>query len=37
MVQAYWHIGREVVESEQDGQARADYGEALMRSVATAL
>lgn len=37
MVQAYWHLGREIVESEQGGQSRADYGEALIRSVSLAL
>lgn len=26
LVEAYWHIGRIVVETEQDGQERADYG-----------
>ena len=27
MVQAYWHIGREIVEEEQKGKAKAGYGE----------
>ena len=26
LVEAYWHIGRIIVETEQAGQARADYG-----------
>lgn len=26
MVQAYWHISRLIVEQEQQGQARAEYG-----------
>ena len=26
MVQTYWHIGRLIVEDEQQGQARAEYG-----------
>jgi predicted nuclease of restriction endonuclease-like (RecB) superfamily len=26
MVQTYWHIGRLIVEDEQKGQSRADYG-----------
>ena len=30
MVQAYWLIGREIVEVEQVGAARASYGEELM-------
>lgn len=34
MVQAYWLMGREIVESDQAGRTRADYGEALMRAAA---
>lgn len=34
MVQAYWLMGREIVESDQAGRTRADYGEALIRAVA---
>ena len=34
MVQAYWLMGREIVESNQAGRMRADYGEVLMRAVA---
>ena len=30
MVRAYWLIGRTIVEEEQRGKARADYGEALI-------
>ena len=30
MVVAYWLIGREIVEEEQKGQIRADYGKALL-------
>lgn len=30
MVQAYWHIGRLIVEHEQGGRHRAGYGEALL-------
>ncbi len=26
MVQAYWNIGRVIVEDEQKGKAKADYG-----------
>lgn len=37
MVQAYWHLGREIVTSEQQGHARAEYGEMLVRSVAQTL
>jgi len=37
MVHAYWAIGREIVEVEQQGRARAGYGEGLMRGVAARL
>ena len=30
MVHAYWLIGREIVEEEQAGEARAEYGERLI-------
>ncbi|MDR2011698.1 MAG: DUF1016 N-terminal domain-containing protein [Rhodanobacter sp.] len=32
MVQAYWHIGRRIVQEEQQGKERADYGAALIRT-----
>jgi hypothetical protein len=28
---AYWEIGRRIVEHEQGGRARAEYGETLLR------
>jgi hypothetical protein len=34
MVQAYWHIGRRIVQEEQQGKERADYGAALIRNLA---
>jgi predicted nuclease of restriction endonuclease-like (RecB) superfamily len=37
MVRAYWLIGREIVEEEQHGQARAGYGEALLAQLASEL
>ena len=37
MVQAYWLIGREIVEVEQQGAERAGYGEGLMTGVAARL
>ena len=37
MVHAYWHVGRELVEVEQHGKARADYGERLIANLATRL
>jgi DUF1016 N-terminal domain len=37
MVHAYWLIGREIVEVEQQGAERAGYGEGLMKGVAARL
>jgi predicted nuclease of restriction endonuclease-like (RecB) superfamily len=37
MVHAYWLIGREIVEVEQRGEARAGYGELLIDGLATKL
>jgi len=37
MVQAYWHIGRIIVEEEQHGQKRADYGKALVKEISQKL
>ncbi|WP_437898223.1 PDDEXK nuclease domain-containing protein [Sorangium sp. So ce124] len=37
MVHAYWLIGREIVEIEQRGAARADYGKRLLETVARKL
>jgi predicted nuclease of restriction endonuclease-like (RecB) superfamily len=34
MTASYWEIGRRIVEFEQGGQARADYGEALLKRLA---
>ncbi len=36
MVEAYWLIGKRIVE-EQQGEARADYGKQLLKRLATAL
>ena len=30
MVSAYWNIGKRIVEEEQNGNARADYGKQLI-------
>jgi len=30
MVEAYWHVGRLIVENEQKGRRRAAYGEAVL-------
>lgn len=36
-VQTYWEIGRHIVEFEQGGSARAEYGRGLLQTLATAL
>lgn len=36
-VQTCWEIGRHIVEFEQDGEARAEYGKKLLPSLASAL
>lgn len=37
MVGAYWEIGREIVEEEQRGQARAGYGQRLLETLSAQL
>ena len=37
MVEAYWLIGREIVEEEQSGEVRADYGERLIADLSNRL
>lgn len=37
MVQAYWHIGRIIVEQEQHGQDRAEYGTSLIQELSKRL
>ena len=37
MARAYWLIGREIVEEEQRGQARAGYGDALIAQLSDRL
>ena len=33
-VQMYWQIGRRIVEEEQGGSARAEYGKGLIKNLA---
>lgn len=33
MVHTYWHLGQRIVEEEQQGQTRAEYGQALIRKL----
>jgi len=37
MVEAYWQIGRRIVEQEQQGRERANYGEFLIKSLSIEL
>ena len=37
MLQAYWNIGREIVEEEQKGEGRAAYGSALIKELSVRL
>ena len=37
MVQAYWQIGRLIVENEQKGEERAEYGKAVLQGVSNRL
>lgn len=37
MVHAYWNIGRTIVEEEQQGEARAEYGTGLLKALAKRL
>ncbi len=37
MVECYWQIGRRIVEAEQHGQRRADYGEGIIRALSRSL
>lgn len=37
MVQAYWQIGRIIVEHEQDGNVRAGYGKSVLQELSACL
>ncbi len=37
MVQAYWNIGRLIVEQEQKGEAKSKYGQALIKELSKRL
>ncbi len=37
MLQAYWHVGREIVEEEQKGKDRAKYGNYLIKNLSIKL
>ena len=37
MVEAYWQLGKRIVEEEQAGKERADYGKQLLKTLSEAL
>jgi hypothetical protein len=37
MIETYWHIGRRIVEEEQHGKERAEYGKNLINTIANEL
>lgn len=37
IIQTYWQVGRQIVEFEQGGKARAEYGKALISKLASDL
>ena len=37
MVAAYWQIGRRIVEDEQGGSAKSNYGDGLLKELSRAL
>lgn len=37
MVEAYWQLGKRIVEQEQQGKGRADYGTQLLKSLSKEL
>ena len=37
MIQAYWHIGRIIIEHEQNGSLRAEYGKSVLQEVSERL
>ena len=37
MVHAYWHIGKEIIEEEQNGKSKATYGTILLKNLCAQL
>ena len=37
LLQTYWQIGKLIIEDEQQGKAKANYGEATLKTLATQL
>jgi hypothetical protein len=37
LLETYWHIGKLIVEDEQEGKERADYGKSILTNLANYL
>ncbi len=37
MVQTYWHVGRLIIEDEQQGEVRAEYGKQILEQLSMSL
>ena len=37
LLKMYWEIGKLIIEDEQDGKSRAEYGKAVLKTIATQL
>jgi len=37
MVKTYWHIGQHIIEDEQKGEKRADYGKEVLKAISKKL
>ena len=37
MIETYWNIGKRIVEEEQNGKERAEYGEEIINNLSTQL
>ena len=37
MIWAYWHVGKEIMDDEQKGKKRANYGESLIQKLSLRL
>ena len=37
MIETYWHIGKRIVEEEQNGKERADYGGRILEKLSSSL
>jgi predicted nuclease of restriction endonuclease-like (RecB) superfamily len=37
LIETYWHIGKTIIEDEQNGKERADYGKSILKNLAQQL